>query len=290
MAEDPERRGLWDQVKVAPRWLKITSAVVAVLVVLTVVGAALPNDEDGGEGTAAQPDSTDVPTNEEEPTAVIVSTTVPTATLSPTATFTPSITPTPTITPTSTITPTPTETATPTDTPTPTETPTPTPTPVPNFGSGVRIVGDEIVPGTYRNWSSQSCYWARLSGFSGEIGDIIANENVEGYEVVTIAPGDAGFESSSRCGRWSQDLSPVTESQNAPFGQGTYIVGVDIAPGTWRSEATGSYCYWARLSGFGGTISNIKANDNVDGQAIVAISANDAGFKSSRCGTWTLLE
>lgn len=72
----------------------------------------------------------------------------------------------------------------------------------------------------------------------------------------------------------------------APFGEGTYIVGVDIAPGLWRSDGVTS-CYWARLSGLSGSLGNIIANDNETGSAIVQIGPNDKGFTSSRCGTWT---
>jgi len=66
----------------------------------------------------------------------------------------------------------------------------------------------------------------------------------------------------------------------------TYIVGTDLMAGTYRSAASQG-CYWARLSGFGGTNDQIIANGNTDAGAIVTISASDKGFSSSRCGTWT---
>ena len=92
--------------------------------------------------------------------------------------------------------------------------------------------------------------------------------------------------------------TPIPEATEAPptttpvpgpattFGDGTYIVGVDIQPGTYRNEGAGS-CYWERLSGFGGAIDDIISNDNNDAIAIVAIATSDAGFSASRCGTWT---
>lgn len=164
-------------------------------------------------------------------------------------------------------------------------TPPPTPTP-PSFGSGTKIVGTDIPPSTYRTRSgSAGCYWARLSGFGGTLSEIIANENENGPAVVTIAPTDKGVQ-STRCGTWTQDLSPITPRPDAPFKDGTYIVRTDIAPGTWRSEG-GTNCYWARLSGFGGTLREIIANDNAGPSTVVQIGPNDAGFKSSRCGTWT---
>lgn len=70
-------------------------------------------------------------------------------------------------------------------------------------GSGTYLVGEDIQPGTYRTAldGSSSCYWARLAGLSGELGDIIANDNVSGQAFVTIAETDVAFE-TSRCGEW----------------------------------------------------------------------------------------
>jgi hypothetical protein len=65
-----------------------------------------------------------------------------------------------------------------------------------------------------------------------------------------------------------------------------YFVGREVAPGTWRATPSDS-CYWARLTGFGGTIDNIIANDNVTGQVIVTLDGSEAGFQSSGCGQWT---
>lgn len=72
-----------------------------------------------------------------------------------------------------------------------------------SFGSGTHLVGTDIEPGTYRSGASDYCYWARLSGTGGSLGDIIANGNTDGPAVVTIAPGDAAFE-SARCGTWTK--------------------------------------------------------------------------------------
>lgn len=194
-------------------------------------------------------------------------------------------------------TPRPTDTPKPTSTPKPTDTPRPTATPAPptatpepagfSFGTGKKIVGADISAGvTYRTRAaSQGCYFERLSGFGGSLGEILANENTNGPAIVTIAASDAGF-NSTRCGRWTQDLSAITDPNGPIPGDGTFIVGVDMSPGTW-SNSGGTSCYWARLSGFSGTLSHIIANANESGTAIVTIGAADKGFTSSRCGTWT---
>jgi hypothetical protein len=37
--------------------------------------------------------------------------------------------------------------------------------------------------------------------------------------------------------------APVNASLKAPKGRGSYLVGVDIAPGIWRSSGTENVCY-----------------------------------------------
>ena len=173
-------------------------------------------------------------------------------------------------------------TAQPTTPPAPTATATPS---FANFGDGTFQVGKDIQPGTYRTrTASPGCYWARLSGFGGTVGEIIANDNTDGPAVVTIATSDKGFQSQS-CGTWTQDLSQITTSKTS-VSDGTYIVGTDLLPGTYRNTGVQG-CYWARLSGFGGSLDEVIANDNTDTAAIVTISASDKGFQSKGCGTWT---
>jgi hypothetical protein len=60
------------------------------------------------------------------------------------------------------------------------------------------------------------------------------------------------------------------------------------SPGTYEATVpAGGSCYWARLSSF--SDDNTIANGIVSfGPAIVTIDATDAGFDSSRCGTWAL--
>jgi hypothetical protein len=188
-----------------------------------------------------------------------------------------------------------TPTAKPTATPTPVRTPVPTPTPRPTpvartFGDGDWIVGSDIQPGTYRlRETPLICYWERLKGFSGGLDDIIANGNGMGYAVITIGKSDAGF-SSTGCGTWSSDLSAVTDSKTAPFEDGTYIVNVDIAPGTWRSSGGGDFCYAERLKGFGGTLGEIITNDVSQSSLVISIAKTDKGFSSSGCGSWTKIK
>jgi len=156
----------------------------------------------------------------------------------------------------------------------------------PHFGDGTLKVGTDIQPGTYRTRTgSPGCYWERMKDFTGGIDSFLANDNTDNPAVVTILPTDAGFKSQN-CGTWTQDLSAITTSQTT-FGDGVYIVGTDMLPGTYKSSGqTG--CYWERMKDFTGSGSDsILANDSTDTPAIVTIQASDKGFKSKDCGTWT---
>jgi hypothetical protein len=82
--------------------------------------------------------------------------------------------------------------------------------------------------------------------------------------------------------------APKPTAKSYPhFGDGTFQVGKDIQPGTYRTRCGSAGCYYARLSGFGGTVNEIIANNNTDAPAIVTIAASDKGFESENCGTWT---
>jgi hypothetical protein len=64
-------------------------------------------------------------------------------------------------------------------------------------------------------------------------------------------------------------------------------VGVDIAPGTYRTRGPVSRnCYYARLSGFSGTFADIIANGNAGGPAVLTVSPTDAAFETNRCQPW----
>jgi hypothetical protein len=72
-----------------------------------------------------------------------------------------------------------------------------------SMGDGTWAVGIDIVAGTYQATSTGSCYWARLSSFSGASDAIIADgDAAPGQFTVTISPSDIGFLTSD-CGQWT---------------------------------------------------------------------------------------
>ena len=78
----------------------------------------------------------------------------------------------------------------------------------------------------------------------------------------------------------------VTEAAAGPTAtikNGISLVGVDVQPGTYKSDSED--CYFARLSGTGGTLDDIIANGN--GATIVTIDSSDNAFESRYCAPWT---
>jgi putative cell wall-binding protein len=153
------------------------------------------------------------------------------------------------------------------------------------FADGTYKVGDDIPAGTYRTRREPDfCYWERLAGFSGEFEDIKANSFSSYNQVVTILPDDAGFRTKD-CGIWTSDLTAITSSPTANFGDGMWIVGTDIAATTWTATG-GKNCYWARLSDFTGEVGSVIANDLGSTNPRVTIDGSDAGFDTHGCGQW----
>jgi hypothetical protein len=142
--------------------------------------------------------------------------------------------------------------------------------------------------------TGDSCTWTRASEIpppASEVPDMdtIATATVsgEGRSIVTVDEGDAAFVTGG-CGTWVPDVGPITLRPNQPFVSGTYRVGRDIAPGTWKASNT-AVCGWARLSGFGGEESDVIADGRSSDVQTVTIDEGDAGFTADEaCGTWTL--
>ncbi len=227
------------------------------------------------------------------PVTEIVEVEVP-VTVTPTPT--PKFTPTPSATPT--ITPTPTETPIPTNTPTPTNTPIPTPTPDLSLtataealgvmaapkGDGFYLVGVDIMPGKWESaGTGNDCYWARLDADQ----DILGNHFGWAGGTVNVRPTDyeVSFEG---CGRWTwveNAQRPLQDDATAPKDDGFHTVGVEIAPGRWRSTGSSDDCYWARLNG------NQDVLDNHFGMAggTITIRASDYEVEFEDCGMWEYL-
>lgn len=159
---------------------------------------------------------------------------------------------------------------------------------VASFGNGTHIIGTDIQAGTYRSQGTKTCYWARLSGFSGQLDDIIANGN-NSPEIITISASDAAFKTAG-CGQWVAIESTYPTTPSISFLDGTYKVEKHIAPGTYRADGSpDDLCYWARLSNFSHAgISGVITNGN--SPAVIQISSSDKGFSTFGCGNWTKIK
>ncbi len=155
------------------------------------------------------------------------------------------------------------------------------------FGNGMYLVGKDIKPGRYRSDGGID-YWERLSGLSGELKDIMANEaSLLGIAYVDISPSDEAFSFSGSGNFYLVDDSFEGELKTS-FGDGTYWVGKDIEPGRYRSADGASY--WARLKSFSGEFSDIIANEAfAEGSVIVEISSSDVGFET-RGAQWEKID
>jgi len=121
-------------------------------------------------------------------------------------------------------------------------------------------------------------FCAGPQGEQGQKGDTGAT----GPQGIQGPPGTTG--ATGQKGDPFMTVSRPEVPANDRFVDGIWRVGIDIQPGLyWTPTADG---YWARLSGFGGTIHDIIANGNNAGPTYVQIAATDAGFESSRCSYW----
>ena len=127
-----------------------------------------------------------------------------------------------------------------------------------------------------------SCYWERLSGVSGEFSDIIANDNAIGQFYIEVLFTDKYFKID--CDITPLNASPGPAEPLLDIEPGIYLVGRDIAPGTYRGETgTGvlDSCYWERLSGVSGEFSDIIANDNAIGPYFVSVKDSDFALSTA---------
>jgi hypothetical protein len=86
------------------------------------------------------------------------------------------------------------------------------------------------------------------------------------------------------------DPAPPAGAAATIPGDGTFLVGTDVRPGTYRGRPAADSplgsCYYARLKGTSGDFEDIIANDNITGPSVVTIKPTDAAFKTTGCEDW----
>jgi hypothetical protein len=115
---------------------------------------------------------------------------------------------------------------------------------------------------------------AVTAGVGGDVGAATA--------IVDAAKGSlcatAQYESALRT------TTPASTGPVTSFGSGTYEVGVDVAPGEYRTPGTDS-CYWARLRNNDGSRDDILDNSFGAGPQVVTLRDGEF-FENQGCGMW----
>lgn len=103
-----------------------------------------------------------------------------------------------------------------------------------------------------------------------------------------VGKADEAVKAAEAAVKTREEAVTGAEQQKAAntIGDGTWTVGKDVAPGTYRAAAdVGSSCYWG-IYATGSNGSNIIDNDLPGGGRPSVSLAEGQDFKSSRCGKW----
>ncbi|OFI39470.1 hypothetical protein BIU82_14190 [Arthrobacter sp. SW1] len=117
---------------------------------------------------------------------------------------------------------------------------------------------------------------------------IAAREAKAAQRETDVAAAEAELKTAQAAVKKREEAVTATEKEKAKntVGDGTWTVGRDIAPGTYRATAdVGSSCYWGLYTS-GSNGGDIIENDLPGGGRPSVTVAAGQDFKSSRCGTW----
>lgn len=173
-----------------------------------------------------------------------------------------------------------------------TDPPPPPPPPglLTSFGAGTWLVNEEIAPGRYFTEPAHGCYWERVSGLSGTLSDVIANEFLgfdSGQEIVDVGASDRAFKPDAECATWG--LSPFPAPPSGTITPGLWLVGSQVPAGTYTATVPRG-CYYEGVESFGGTLGEIIDNEFIDEPTRVTLTIDSSvtGFYTDDdCGTWS---
>lgn len=149
------------------------------------------------------------------------------------------------------------------------------------------LVGEKATVESERD-SAKSSYESMKSKHDTLQNGIAAREAKVASREAEVGKADAAVKTAEAAVKVREEAVTGAEKTKAAntIGDGTWTVGTDIEPGTYRAvEAVGSSCYWGiyRSGSNGGDI--IENDIPGGGRPVVALSAGQ-DFNSTRCGKW----
>ncbi len=180
-------------------------------------------------------------------------------------------------------------------------------------GTIVLVVGGvDVVPGVYRTVEAQvddgkdagilfddSCKFGQYRDADGGLDSLIAGGTADGGHP-TITLGDGHLFRTQRCGAWelvrAKTLFDAPDSAPTTVTDGMWLVGADLRPGTYRTDAEfsgeyveGAFCGWEVDSGWTDWDAEIlEVAFAGPGPGEVTLKTGQQ-FVSDECGTWRLL-
>lgn len=112
-------------------------------------------------------------------------------------------------------------------------------------------------------------------------------------EADTAQPFDAPAQQRDSAGQPPPQADVPDESFEEPAegtipGDGTFVVGNEVQPGTYKTEGEDGFaCYYARLADTSGELESIIANNSPQGPSTVTIDDTDGAFETRGCQPWT---
>lgn len=85
--------------------------------------------------------------------------------------------------------------------------------------------------------------------------------------------------------------TPTPRPPVTTFGDGTYLVGTDILPGTYHTAGPVTPqvgCYWERDKDATGAVGSVITNNFGKGPVVVTVLPTDGVFRTNGCQTWVI--
>jgi hypothetical protein len=161
-----------------------------------------------------------------------------------------------------------------------------------SFGQGKFTVGRDIKPGIYRSKSvvksSANCFWHITTTGSNGNEDIAIDNSRGGILTLNLQKG-MDIE-TKRCGTFvKSSLSAPRGTPRTTVGNGVWLVGIDMEPGTYRvdKDIFGKSCY-LKIYTAGSNLEDLIAIENYTRGTPSATLEVGEEFYNNGCGTLTL--